>query len=1228
MSETMHAMAVPKNAAKAGSKPTATPARAMRLQRKCACGGGGADCESCGKKNPKEMLQRKAAPGAPAAVPATAVTRSQPAPVKPSVPQNVATAPRKPAVIPGKSSPAAAAAKPMAPEHVAGMPGADAKTKAEKTTASGTVAVTESKKPIVDSAQVPPVVRRVLDTPGQPLDPVARSSMESRFGRSFRDVRVHTDALAAESARAVYAHAYTVGQHIVFDSGQYQPETPEGRHLLAHELAHTIQQHGLQKFSNDITMDHSGDYQHLEREAESVSRSVMRQPETRSTPVSTRSAGRPTLSRISTTDVISCDVDESERKWTDVSGKKNLMAAKVKRYSIPDSDVKSDKNNDGTRKTGKVIVAVDMEEPFVLPAEKGNVIDVWKQRMSGCNLEAIIDPGAGEVKTKAGLKQQRPKTDQLRAIWLQRVGWTSGADAKWLQAVKATEAGKKNPTQAESTSSFVPTKAVGSDCQVDHILELQIGGNNTPENMQMLDGPNNEKSGRDIFNDLAGKAVRVRDAIESDIPGVKVQSVLMRFSSIKPSSPICGPCCQADAEASKIKETGASAASGVEYPLMAGGFATTIVAATATEANVALAGSAVPRNKSASTLIPGLSLSDWKRNPKKKEDGGLVHATLDPKSGGGKGKTALPESLKGENPFNLHRDPRDGKLTLAEKRPNVKFHYGYLSEGTFTGLKIEDDGSLSGTGTITPSFKFLPKFDIAFDKNQLALSKEIPKEKLKLPVPGIKVTDAKVGLVLGPEFKPEGHVAFELDAGKRKILDGEINLSADADGLVAQGKVHAFLPGVDNAEGNISLKNKQWSGSVKIETTQLQSKLKYVKSGSLEVVFNDSGMSAEGAVVLDLPGTKGVDAKLHYEAGAKRWVFRGRGKFEIPRLKEAELEIEYDGEHLSGGTGPAGIEFEFQGINGNIHLKYYDETFSGKGKLDVKKGKATGSIEVVMHPGKTHPTFSGKGSITYQLSENVVTTVGIEIDEHEKVRLTGALEFPKPIPLFKPLEGNYKFFDIGVSIPIPGASIGPIGLKARIDGSLSAGYKLGPGELRNTKIEAAFNPLDEKPDADVILTSTLFIGASAHITGRIAGSVAVDVGIASVEGGLAVTATASLDGRVQSEATIHYQKSRIEFDANFDLLLGLALILALHAFVKAEAGVGPFTVETEKDWTLASYTYDTGLKFGMKLKKPIHYASDEPTKLPSFDDIEWITPTIDPGDVLSKVFGSSASKES
>ncbi len=121
----------------------------------------------------------------------------------------------------------------------------------------------------------PASVSRTLASPGRPLDLPTRSFMEPRFGRDFSGVRVHTDSAAAESARAVNANAYTVGQDIVFDEGKYNPSSQAGKRLLAHELAHTVQQHGLQRSTDGIALGQSSEYHRLEREADNIASAIM-----------------------------------------------------------------------------------------------------------------------------------------------------------------------------------------------------------------------------------------------------------------------------------------------------------------------------------------------------------------------------------------------------------------------------------------------------------------------------------------------------------------------------------------------------------------------------------------------------------------------------------------------------------------------------------------------------------------------------------------------------------------------------------------------------------------------------------------------------------------------------------------------------------------------------------------------------------------------------------------
>ena len=126
-------------------------------------------------------------------------------------------------------------------------------------------------------AVAPPIVHEVLHSPGRPLDDQTRGFMESRFNHDFSGVRVHTDGRAAESARAVDALAYTVGNHVAFDSGQYAPGTSAGRGLLAHELAHVAQQLGRRTSTGSrLTVGPPGSA--AEREAEGQAARVATAP--------------------------------------------------------------------------------------------------------------------------------------------------------------------------------------------------------------------------------------------------------------------------------------------------------------------------------------------------------------------------------------------------------------------------------------------------------------------------------------------------------------------------------------------------------------------------------------------------------------------------------------------------------------------------------------------------------------------------------------------------------------------------------------------------------------------------------------------------------------------------------------------------------------------------------------------------------------------------------------
>jgi hypothetical protein len=592
----------------------------------------------------------------------------------------------------------------------------------------GGEARTAKKKPVLQryaaatvEGSVPPVVHSVLASPGRPLDPPTRAFMEPRFGHDFSQVRVHTDAQAAESARAVNAHAYTVGQDVVFGAGKYQPETHGGRRLLAHELAHTIQQRGLQRSASDRSLRAAENVQ-LEREAESAANAVALDGP--AAPVATRLAA-PVLSRAA---------DDSPNLTKEQ--KQTLKDAGFAEMEKPPKGVTAIRRF-------KVLGA------FQLPATKGPVKDAWQARADGGGLESIIDV-TGEPKSV--LKQERPATDMLRKIWLSKVGWPEGkeADKNWKAA-------------GGDSANFEPPKAGGDTCQMDHIIELQAGGTNIKENMQALDASENASSGSTIRGYLSGKAKELRDAV----PELKLKEVILHWEKVQQQgAAICKACCKVEQKAvagSKVQEGESSEGDEVveRYPIGAGGSATEILITkkfSDKKKAVPIRDSELTENKAASTLVAGLILVDLNRKAAQH----TIDAEIDPS-----GKTRIPamtlkkEGRKSEVKLNVSKA---GKLSLADKTPNVEITYGYLSPGRITHLDIDEAGETAWKGYITPGVPMLGRLDLAYKSGELSITRGLDPKQLKPPFPGVRIARPVWGRSQPCSSRKEAQAMFGTEA--------------------------------------------------------------------------------------------------------------------------------------------------------------------------------------------------------------------------------------------------------------------------------------------------------------------------------------------------------------------------------------------------------------------------------------------------------------------------------
>lgn len=1067
---------------------------------------------------------------------------------------------------------------------------------------------------------VPPIVNRVLSSPGRSLDAGTRSFMESRFGHDFAGVRLHTDSQAAESARAVKAHAYTVGQDVVFAHGQYAPETTRGRSLLAHELAHTIQQRGLQRSGSGISSEHDAEYQRLEREADSAAAAVMH-----GGPISlNRSASRPTLSR----------ADDETQDGTVKPAKSTTP--KTKTSSLGLHLVTPTEVFTMTVEGSENAIEEFNVDKFYIPATKGPKAAPIYLSMAGKGLETTVEI-QGTGKTKTALWQLRPPTDDLRDIWLEKVGWTkSTADDLWERS-----GGDKTFPQVG-----------GKTCQMDHIVELQIGGNNVPQNIQPLDATQNQSSGGAIKGELQTLALAISN--DRALSSGSAQQIKLRFQDVKQvgtpeklpaSCPAKAPrrtCLAVEDCATKLKveksETGAVVVARADYPITAGGRPPTnlkVPVTFATRATELVLIETDSQNASAATLIPGLLLTNLAHRKGVTAKPDVIEARIDDRD-----KTRLPISINpSTKPLHLNV-ATDGNLTLnpADKKGGIAFTYKYLSPGRITEISLDESGETAWKGTIRPSIPFLGDLGVEYSKNSLVVTKGLDEAALmKRSILGMHLTKAQIQLQLAPEFRPEGVVEAQLGSGDAPIARASLKIGADSIGLIADGKLKVNIPRMQTSEVDISYKGgeerNEWKAEIHIKSEDIQLGSSVSVSGGFDGFIEKGDIKFSGKINATFPGEN--TAELGLKRGADGWVLFGGGTFHFPKLDPTTVSVRYFlAKDTLVATGKTGFKIPAIGLGGRLDevtftiAKDQPAKVYGKGGLDFKKGKAEGHADVELHPsGK----FTGKGSLSYKIKENIIVTGTVELNEKEKLRVTGELLITR-YEIFKQYGDKKDLFTLDVPVPIPGLSIGTTGLVFHIRGGVGVAYSFGPGTLEPLRFSAGFDPLEEDPDLELTVTGSVKVPASATLSAGISGSLSVQVdilvGSAGAEGGLELRGDLILSAGAFANFDAAYKKKRLTAKLVAGIDTKLLLGLALTAFARAWAGAFGISGEIRKDWTLAKKTIDTHI--GFFISAPFEYADDTGVKLPEFKDITLKKPEITTDNlkrILGELFGSASEKE-
>lgn len=996
--------------------------------------------------------------------------------------------------------------------------------------------------------EMAPVVAPPRDA-GRSLEPSVRSKMENAFERDFSAVRVHDDAAAHDSARAINARAYSAGNDIVFGEGAYRPNSTSGRALLAHELAHSVQQGGVQmKSLGPLPAARDGE---LEREAD---RAALAVTGGRSTGPLTR-VGRPAVFKAEGDPPAAAGAGNTPNAGPADDSAGTPVSEAPSNYSI----VKEDPAGPGA--TTLVVQMGTLKMPRV--KGKGPWVEqAYKARASGGGL--VFTPkfqGGGNYGAAKSIAaySEKPR-EQYKNVWLNNYGFKTLSEmAKAFK--KAATAENADPEVKTAYEDPAAKKIIGAytlsnnlppgGCDIDHIVEKQLGGTSTPGNLQLLVYNKNQESGRETYKHLKAEIDRVLSPNR-----LGVVNFQMRFNDVQLMSD------EADGSyvVEKVLRSGKVKGS-EEVAATAGGTAISLEAGGNREVVYGRNGEKTDIGMGDRTLIPGLVLKTYERGIGSNASRGIdrIEAELNikPAIPGDKPVsllakvTSAPKADDGSGGQSAEKKAAAAEFRKAEldnnRNAKLPFHYPYLSPGTITSLTINDKQELAGTAVIKPHIGFLGDLNVEFSPSVFKLSQKLDIEKLngtaamKKVKNAFRFTGGSLDLDLR-EFKPSGALQFTVGPEQKPLMNGDITAGVENGNFIATGNLQPGegLPGAKGTTGQIQYHSALgWSGELALPP-KIDILPNATVTGKLGFKEGSEGFSpyADGSMDANILGQK-VQFAVGWsrKAGTVSYSVTVPIENPFPLVDKLTLSAFYTGGEMLFFNGEANVNWK--------------EIVTGSGKISytIEKGKAEGwyygkvaiSFKHKKLAGGGEAVFGDKGisSITatcsYQLTDEITAEVRVKYSSAEGKKVedrfffTGSVDVSS-IKLFDPWPKKpvkKTFLDLGYTQYIPVPPFPAVSISLSMTGELGAKYQFGPGTIGG-KITASGYLLSDDPRIKASLEAALKIPAFGELYGKFGVKVgaAVAQGLVGAEGGVYLTPSIRLDllGSMKADATYEQGK--------------------------------------------------------------------------------------------------------
>lgn len=573
-----------------------------------------------------------------------------------------------------------------------------------------------------------------------------------------------------------------------------------------------------------------------------------------------------------------------------------------------------------------------------------------------------------------------------------------------------------------------------------------------------------------------------------------------------------------------------------------------------------------------------------------------------------------------------------GKLNKAAIKTALS---AQLEAKGFSPIKIEEididpNTGLVGFGKINTDVPFIKgsAIDIVFDADGIKISKVFNSGELKVPPP-FKITNTSLEVYAATSgIGVKGVADFEI----KGLGKGQVGAKANSAGEFALDGTFDFDSKTFNpAQIKASYANGEFSASGDIGIPA--GKIKGLKSAHININYANNIFNASGTAEPDIKGVK--SAEIHVTYGNETLVIggsfvldenmpgiqSGSGNVEVTRGPDEIYHVKANGKAIP----------KIPKINTELSISYDDGALTIEGKASYAADRVSGEVTVgatnraiaadgtPSGPAGDKFTAYGSGKLTLKVTDWLQASASVRVTPAGEIEVVGRLDLPSAVDVFPKKSINKELFKVPtIQIPIFAIPLGPksIGIVATIDGGLDFDAAVGPGQLKDVFGQIEFNP--SHPENTRISGGAKFvIPAHAGLKLKAALGIGLSIGPASVTGGIQIVGGLGLEGEASAAADLAWSPTTgFEFNALGEIEVHPKFTFDVNAFIKAELDL--WVTDISKEWTknLASFSYGPDLQ--VKVSLPIHYKDGEPFDVKT-DDIKVTYPEISISDIAGGI---------